>query len=556
MRRRQLFVSVPSLPAWLVVVVGLAACPSPAGAGPASSTDPRPVVAEGPDGASTAATAATALQLEDALALALEQSFEARNLRLDLYRARQNAEAARGRFKTFADLELQTPAYDQRFFEKPVPGQPSVFEQTESLEWETRLSVNQPLPTDGLLTLSSSLRLLQSETFLEVEDERFEDNRLFTSVRLGFSQPLFVPNDLALGRERAELELDRATMRFTRTQLDVVYRVTDAFFGLFRAQEQVEIQRAARDQQLESTRLARRKYEAGLIPEVEALQMEVDLARAESELLQAEGALERARDSFLLTVGLDLDRRVAARATVSVPEVEVDEEFALAHALEHRNEIREAAIDRRLAEITLEQTDARRTVRGDLRAFYDISGISDDELRDSGAVGDLLDSSFDDLRERPDNKGVSFSLTVPLWDSGVNGAEVAAARATLEQQDLDTVESRRRVIQQVKATLVRLRESRQRLDVLQRSETVAARSYEISRARFDNGEITSQDLALDRDRLVAAQQATLEASIQLRLALADLPRQTLYDFVEGRSVVATEEELRGAGGAGGGSSGQ
>ena len=477
------------------------------------------------------------LSLDEALGIALEQSFEARTLRLDLTRAQQNAKAARGRFRTYADLDLQTPTYDQRFFEKPVPGEPSVFEQTESLEWLGRLSVNQPLPTNGLLTLTGSLRLFQSETFLEVDDTRFEDNRLFTTMRLGFSQPLFVPNDLAFGRERAELELDRANMRYTRTQLDVVYRVTDVFFTLFRAQQQLEIARAARDQQRAASELAQRKFQSGLIPEVEALQMEVDLARSESELLQAEGALERARDSFLLTVGLDLAEQVRAEATVSVPEVEVDEHFALAHAIEHRSEIKESAIDLRLSEITLRQTDARRAIRGDLRAFYDISGISDDELRESGALGDLLDSSFDDLRERPDNKGVSFSLSIPLWDSGVNGAEVAAARASLERQELDSAESERRVVQQVKSTLARLRESRQRLDVLQRSESVAERSYEISRARFDNGDITSQDLALDRDRLVQAQLATLDASIQLRLALADLARQTLYDFESDRSLV-------------------
>ena len=480
------------------------------------------------------------LDLERSLDLALERSFEARTLRLDLYRAEQNAQAARGRFKSFADLDFRTPSYDQRFFEKPLPGQPSVFEQTESLEWEGELSLNQPLPTDGLITLSGSLRLLQQETFLEADDTDFEDNRLFTSLRLGFSQPLFVPNELALGRERAELELDRAQMRYTRTELDLVYRVTESFFSFFRAQQQLEIARTTRDQQRESADLAQRKYEAGLIPEVEALQMQVDLARSESELLQARGGLERARDSFLLTVGLDMDEAVAPRASVRVTDVQVDEDFALAHALEHRAEIRETAIDRRLAEITLRQTDARRAVRGELRGFYDISGISDDELRESGSVTDLLDSSFDDLRERPDNKGVSFSLSVPLWDSGVNEAEVAVARASLETQELDAVETRRRVVQQVRAALARLRESRQRLEVLQRSEVVAERSYEISRARFDNGEITSQDLALDRDRLVQSRVATLDAWIQLRLALADLTRQTLYDFDDGRSLVAAD----------------
>jgi len=477
------------------------------------------------------------LDLDRALELALERSAQARTLKLQIYQAEQNAEAARGRFKSFADLDFEFPSFDQRFSEVPRDSLPSLFPQTETFQWEGQLAINQPLPTDGLITLSSSLRLLQSERFAEADFEGFEDNRFFTSLRLGFSQPLFVPNDLQLGRERAELELDRAQMRFTRSQLDVVYSVTDGFFGVFRAQQNLDIAQSALDQQIASAELARRKFDAGLIPEVEALQMEVDLANARSNLLQAQGSLERARDAFLLTVGLDMDAVIEVRATVDVPQVDVDEDFALQHALQHRAEIREGVMDTRLAEITLEQTDARRAIRGELRGFYDISGISDEELRESGNVTDLFDSSFDDLRERPDNKGVSFSLSVPLWDSGVNEAEVASARATLERTEIDATEARRRVIQQVRSTLARLRESRQRLDVLQRSEVVAERSYEISVARFDNGEITSQDLALDRDRLVSARLATLDASIQLRLALADLTRQTLYDFEGQRSLV-------------------
>ena len=483
------------------------------------------------------------LTLDDALSLALEQSYEARSLRLELLRAEQNAAAARGRFRTFADLTLQVPNYDQRFSEKPVPGAPSVFDQTEALQWESRLSLNQPLPTDGLLSLEGSLRLLQTETFLPQDDIRFDDNRFFSTLRFSLRQPLLVPNELQLGRERAELALESARLEYTRTELDVVYRVTDAFYALVAAQRRLEIAEGGFERQREAADLARRKFEAGLVPEVEALQMQVDLAGSERDLLRARTTLERARDDLRLAVGLDLVREVEAAAGIEVPRVEIDEDFALRHALEHATRLRQDQINRRLAEMTMEETDARRSVRGDLRAFYDISGISDDDLRGSDNLRELLDSSLDDLRERPQNKGISLALTVPLWDSGVNAAEVAAARAQLDRRVLDAQENRRRLETTVRATLARVREARQSLDVSMRSEEVARRSYEISRARYDNGEITSQDLALDRDRLLNAQVATLDASVQLRLALADLARQTFYDFERGRSLVGG---MRGA----------
>jgi len=133
---------------------------------------------------------------------------------------------------------------------------------------------------------------------------------------------------------------------------------------------------------------------------------------------------------------------------------------------------------------------------------------------------------------------VAFTLSVPIWDSGVNGAEVAGARAALERTELDRDEQQRRVVLEVNAALTALRESRGRLEVLGRSVELAGRSLEISVQRFDNGDITSQELALDRDRLTQARMAYLDAFIEYQLAGADLKRQTLYDFVRGEALLA------------------
>ena len=46
----------------------------------------------------------------------------------------------------------------------------------------------------------------------------------------------------------------------------------------------------------------------------------------------------------------------------------------------------------------------------------------------------------------------------------------------------------------------------------------------------NNGDITSQELALNRDRLTDAKTSYLNAYIDYRLAIADLKRKTLMDF--------------------------
>lgn len=482
------------------------------------------------------AAAAQTLTLDEAISLALESSYAARVQRLVLLQAEQDVAAARGRFKTRLALELDAPDYSESVAAVNEPGQLPVYSTYGSSQWRAGLTLTQPLPTSGSLGLTGDVRHRTNTVFAETDGVAARSRTMLNSYRLDFVQPLFVPNALRLSLERARLNLDESRRRFTAAQLDIVYDVTAEFFGFLRAERRLEIARSEVAQQEEAFQLASRKFTAGLIPEVEALQMEVDLAQSRNSLLAAEGARATAADRFKLRLGLPLDQDIAVGAEATPVFYEVDADLAREHALAHRAEIRDTEADLRRAEITVAETDARSALKGEIRAYYDLTGVgTSDRYLDPAELWDL---SWRDLNRRPGNRGVTFTLSVPLWDSGVNGAEVAAARAALERSDLERDQQTRQVVLEVNAALTALKESRGRLEVLGRSAELAARSLEISVQRFDNGDITSQELALDRDRLTQARMAYLEAFIAWQLAGADLKRQTLFDFAKGVDLVA------------------
>lgn len=477
------------------------------------------------------------LTLNNAIELALERSYDARRERLILLGAQQNVVAQKGRFKTQVNLTLNSPDFQEQVQAIPLPDELPIYNTTGTLRWQSQMRITQPLPTNGSISLRSELYQIRESVFKDQLDITEKEKRFYSSFRLIFNQPLFVPNDLKLGMERANLEHERAQREFTRTELDVVYRVTASFFDLYSATRRLEIAREEVNQQEQAYELARQKFDAGLIPEVEALQMEVDLAQSRNRLLEAEGDLSQMKDRFKITVGLPLEQQVAVKTDFALSLFDVDEEKAIEQGLRHRAEIRRGEIDRRLAEITVQETDARTAIRGDIRAYYDLTGISDPFLDYGVSTARLFRSSINDIRRRPRNRGITFTLSVPIWDSGVNRAEVASARARLERNELTERENKRLVVQDIRASITRLQETRGRLDVLKRSEEVGLRSFEISQARFDNGDITSQELALDRDRLTTARQNYLAAYIDYQLSVADLKRNTLYDFEKGRSLV-------------------
>jgi outer membrane protein TolC len=125
---------------------------------------------------------------------------------------------------------------------------------------------------------------------------------------------------------------------------------------------------------------------------------------------------------------------------------------------------------------------------------------------------------------------------VPLWDWGRNGAEVQAAQASLESNHL-TKKNRVDLIKQEIRDIVRnLQSAQQRLEITQRSEELAEKSYKISLLKFENGDLSSQDLALEQNRLTQARTNSLNAIIDYKQALADLRRKTLWDFEKDEPV--------------------
>ena len=479
---------------------------------------------------------AKTLTLQQAIDYALQRSFNVKFLGLSLEAARQNLIARKGNFKTNAQLRLDSPSLNEQLLSIEVANGLPSYSTRGTLRFSGALDINQPLPTNGVFTLSSQLYQQNVSTLLATADE-LKRKDFLTSIGLRLNQPLFTINTLKLGFEEANLNYERASGQIRRNELEVIYNVTQTFYDLYRATRSLEIAREDMKQQEEAYNLASKKFSAGLIPEVEALQTEVDLAQSRNRVYSAESALNRQEDVFKQTVGMPLAEKIAVFTQVEFKPFAIDLAKALAHGLLNRSEIREQAIDKRLQEIELKRTDARSELKAELSGYYDLTGISDAALPYDTGTRELFRSSWNDLKDRPKNRGVLFSVTMPLWDSGVNGAEVSAAKARLDQSVLSLDNERITVEREIKDVVARVREAENRLGVLEKSQKLAERSYEISLARFDNGDITAQELALDRNRLTQARSAYLDAYIDYQTAVADLRRKTLYDFENNRSLV-------------------
>ena len=476
------------------------------------------------------------LSLQQAIDIALEQSYEMKAARLVRTSAQHNLVSVKSRFKMRIDMDLDLPNWSEQVSEIQVPDALPRFNTTGQFRYEGNLSISQPLPTNGYFSLQGRAYHRDISYWSDLnQDSQRKD--VLTSVSLQYNQPLFTLNRLKTNLKEANLNYESAVRRYNRDQLDIVYRVTQSFYQLYRATREWEITKQDVRQQEELYELARQKSNAGLIPEVEALQMEADLAESKSKQVAASASMDRSADRFKQLIGLELTDNIGVIADFTIQEATVETQRAINMALQNRAEIRLDEINVELSEIRVREVDAERDFHGTLSAFYDITGVSNPMLPYDAAPSDLLTSSLDDMDRRPNNKGVMFNITIPIWDWGGNKAAVQAARAQLRNSELSFQEQKKTIKREVREVVGRLKETRSQLDVLEKRRDVASRAFEISLKRFDNGDITSQELALDRDRYLNGQLAYLDAYISYQLALAELKRATMYDFVNDKSLI-------------------
>lgn len=466
----------------------------------------------------SATNAQRVLTLEQSIAIAIENNYRMLKSHQNMRSAEANLKAAKNSFKSYADLHLETPSFYETVNEQfDWATQLPRWIQEGSTRYQGRLSITQPLPTNGNIIISSVIyRRRLFSNLAGIEEKRSEYS---SSLTLSFYQPIFTPNNIKLGLQRADLNYKLASYRYSKAERQLIFNVTNAFYGLVRAARQVEIDAERVKQSHLSYELAKKKYEAGLIPEVEALQLEVDLALNEAQLSSDRANLGRAEDLVKQTLGMSLTDSVRIVTHIEYTPVRINLNNALRLGLENRLELRELSVQKELREMDVIDAERQSEFKGAISAFYNLDG-----------KGDEFEEAVN-TEEFNKNRGVTLSFSVPVWDWGKNKAEVQAAKANLAEAELELEEERQLVEKEIRDAVRRVHEASHRAEILKASVELAQKSYDITQGRFEAGAVTSERLLDAQVALAKAKKDDLDAQIDYLLAIADLKLATMSEEV-------------------------
>ena len=469
------------------------------------------------------------LDLESSILLAKSQNNQMLILQEQLRRESYDLKAARSGLRTHVNLNLTLPQYTETIRQWEDSSGISFYPVKQNM-LNSYLTIDQPLPTDGRLYIRSGV-----QNFI---DYNADDRSTQITSSIGLRQPLSVLygyNSNRAAYKQAELAYELSLKQLKREELNLVYEISQTFYNLLSYNERLNIAKLSLARQQEAYDIAQSKFTAGLIREVEALQMEVDLGEALNNYDIAQVNYSSQLGLFKENLGINLSDSVVVKGELVYNTVFVDVEKAVNLAMENRLELRENEILTEIQRMEVRRRKAQGMIGGDIVLDYNFIGVDKTYL--AVPLETAFSNTWSNLQSRPGSFGIGLTVRIPLIDWGENRSRVRSAESVMTQYRYQMDGSKVNIERDIRATVDRLNNSLKRLQLLEKNLGVAEKSFEISRQRYANGDIDSQAMALERERLNTAYVSRLESFISYKLLLSDIMRKTFYDFEKDMSVV-------------------
>ncbi|HEU5360476.1 MAG TPA: TolC family protein [Candidatus Deferrimicrobiaceae bacterium] len=311
--------------------------------------------------------------------------------------------------------------------------------------------------------------------------------------------------------QSARSTLDAFLYEQRTTEADVVLDVKRAWIRLLRAGKTLEVSRESVMLLERQSHDAERFWRAGLTAKNEYLKVEVELASARQDLLQAETDVRVAREALDKAVGASVGKDAAIEDIDFVEPADLDEEALSRAMLSRRSELKFLEAQRAAREY------ARDSLRGGYFPSVDLS-VEHSRFGETFAFEGMPDPLFDS------DTSAMVEAKWNLFEGWRTRKEILAEESEVRAITERHRETRDALLLQLKTAVEEYRVSAGRIDLARKSVEQAEENYRITENQYRERVATSTDLLDARVFLSRARNEYHNAIYNLSLARAVLER--------------------------------
>jgi len=468
------------------------------------------------------------LSLKDVIEIAQQQSPNALN-------ARHELRASYWEFRSYKASQL--PALS---FEGVIPSINRAYKSVTNYEdglqhyvgqsyvsYEGNLKLNQAVSwTGGNVFMQSGLQQVVNYT-----DSSTINSFLSTPFNIGFNQPLFQYNPYKWSKKIAPLKYEISKKVYLEKLEQVSITATNYFFNLLEAQENYKIAQINVSNFDTLFKVAKGRYNLGKIGENDVLQMELSLLRSQSNLeknaLILEDAIFKLKSFLRIKDEADINLIIPDASFLE----EVDKNLALQKAL--ANGSTQRSFDKRLLEAQAGVNEAR-TKNGLNANLFAVYGLTQSAAHFS-----------DSYRNPRDQQQLTLGINVPILDWGQRKGQVKMAQSQEELVKTSVEQERTDFKASIYYKVADFNMQKNQLLIAAKSDTIAQKSYKVSKNRYLIGKISVTDLNIAQKDTDQAKIGYIKALQSYWINYFNVRKATLYDFQKTKDLDVNYDDIYG-----------
>ena len=379
------------------------------------------------------------------------------------------------------------------------------------------LSINQKIPLTGG-TLSVGSQLSRIDLFGDQVGQYWQT----TPVIIGLQQDLFKPRELVWDEKVESLGASVAERQYLEAKEDVAGNTAAAFFDLYAAQMSYDNALANTGVNDTLYTLNKGRFEVGKIGENDLLKSELALLRARASLDDAKLTRDRAEAALRRMIDYPVAQTMAIVTPDSIPNIDADPELAVRMALKNSSTTEQNDLD--------DVSMRRRTTEARLNNRFNASISASVGFNQTAPV-------FGQAYQSPLAKQqLQVGVNMPMVQWGAGRADIEAAKADEIRTTANNKSRRDALVEDARFSVLQLQQAQRNVVLAAKSDTVAAKQFDVAKNRYIIGKIAILDLYNAQTEKDAAVLARVQSLRSYWTAYYHLRRVTLYDF-------ATKQEM-------------
>ena len=275
--------------------------------------------------------------------------------------------------------------------------------------------------------------------------------------------------------------------------------------------------------------LSQKRLNLGTITKSDLLQLELSMLNAQVALTSSETEMEECLFDLFSYLRIGDYKEVNLVAPNDIPNIIINSNDALQIAIKNSSN----SIEQELTLLTAKQNLAQaKSAKGIQMQLSLQAGISNTADNFKGAYSHMKD-----------NEIIGLTLSMPIFDWGVQRGRVKVAESNLELAKTQMEQKQSSYIQEMKRQVIQFNLQSEQCKTSQRAQDISIERYHITKKRFEAGNITVTDLNTAMQEQESAKYQYLSQLEKYWVNYYTLKKSTLYDWIGNYNVTADFDRI-------------